>query len=232
MASTRVEQAVSKVLEAIAAGEFTPGTALPPEDQFAAWLDVSRPTMREAVRILKERGILDVRHGKGTFVVNPDEWQDVAAICWWVQRTASPRRLGNYLIEVRRMVEVSAAGLCAAHRSSEDLAKMEKYLAQYDQAIATHDDQLAVVADLGFHDAIMSGSKNPFLPAMLAPLRDVLRDSRQRTGEFSEVRQRAQRHHQKIFAAIAAGKEQEAKDAMRAHMTQTADDILAFLDDN
>ncbi|SEA04899.1 DNA-binding transcriptional regulator, FadR family [Bowdeniella nasicola] len=228
MASTRVEYAVTRILDAIADGEFVPGSALLPEDELAHWLEVSRPTMREAVKILKERGVLIVVHGRGTFVADPEQWTDLASIIWWTVRTAPPALAGEHLVEVRRMIEVGACGLAAERRTEEDLQRMRELLDTYDAASLDDDIDHAVAADLAFHQAVLKGSHNPFVAAILHPLEEALRSSRQLTTQVPEVRQRAAAHHRRIFAAIESGDAAAAKKAMREHMTQTRNDLQTF----
>lgn len=226
MPSGRVQKAVSKILDAIVSGEFQVGSALPPEAELAEWLAVARPTMREAVRILTERGVLDVVHGRGTFVVEPLKWKDLSTIIWWLSQVSSPRELGIYLSEVRRMIEVGACGLAAERRSEEDLESLRQALVDYDRAVETNDIEGATTADLRFHEAILTASGNPFVAAVMGPLADALHDSRLETTSIPEMRERARFHHFEILDMLEKGDVQGSKDAMRAHMTQTRHDIL------
>lgn len=228
MASTRVEYAVNRILDAIADGEFSPGSALLPEDELAQWLEVSRPTMREAVKILKERGVLVVVHGRGTYVADPERWTDLASIIWWTVGTVPPALAGEHLVEVRRMIEVGACGLAAERRTDEELRRMREFLDDYDSASAAGDVAGAVAADLAFHEAILKGSHNPFVAAILHPLGEALRTSRQLTTQVPDVRERAAVHHRRIYRAIEARDATAAKQAMREHMTQTRDDLRSF----
>lgn len=223
-----VEQAVSAILERIASGEFSETAALPGESELAAVLGVSRPTMREAVRILKDRGVLHVVHGRGTYVAPKSEWVDLGTLVNMTLRTSSQREVGLQLVELRRMIEVGSAGLAARHRTDEQLAMMQRWIAEIDAAGGRNDVAAVVAADLAFHDTIIQASDNPFLLAVMKPLAEALRASRSVTSAHGEVRDRAQDHHREILRAIAEGNEQEAKDAMRAHMTQTRRDLIKY----
>lgn len=229
MASDRVIGAVSQIMDAILDKRFSPGDPLPPETELAQWLGVSRPTMREAVRSLAERGVLRVVHGRGTFVADPHTWRDPRSIITWMSRNCSRRQLGIHLVETRRMIEVGASGLAAARRTDLQIADMRQILDAYAQASAENDVERATQLDLDFHNSIMSASGNPLLAALLDPLAEALLDSRRHTTEFPEVRKRAAGHHENIFAKIAANDPTAAKQAMRAHMDQTRDDILTLL---
>lgn len=231
MPSDRVQRATTMILDAIVSKKFKVGEALPPEIELAEWLQVARPTMREAVRTLTERGVVNVVHGRGTFVVDPAEWTDLSSIIWWISQTSSPKELGMYLSEVRRMLEVGACGLAAERRVDADIEHLRQKLDEYDAASEQGDIEAATRADLEFHQAILSASKNPFLASIMTPLSTALHDSRLLTTSVPQIRKRARHHHFEILEAIEQSDVQRAKDAMRAHMTQTSSDIETHLSD-
>lgn len=228
MAQDRVQVAVDTLIDAIADKTFTPDKPLPAEAELASFLEVSRPTMREAVRILSSKGVLNVVHGRGTFVAPPDQWHDVATILSVLLRWTSPRELGLQLVEIRRMIEVGATGLAARNRTEDDLTAMQQCLDDYLKAEKDGDLHAIVEADIAFHDCIIKASKNPFLPSVLDPLKEALYSSRTTTSSKKSVRNDAKFHHNKIFTAIKAKDEKAAKEAMRAHMTQTKDAFIAM----
>lgn len=223
-----VDEAIQGILDRVVAGEFRAGGALPPEADLAALLEVSRPTMREAVRSLSDRGVLRVVHGRGTFVAAQEEWRDLPTMIGVLARTTPSRDLGLQLIQVRRMLEVGAAGLAAEHRSDDDVARMRELLDRYDSAGERGAVDEVAALDIAFHEAILAASGNPFLAAIMQPLAEALSASRRTTAAREDVRSRAQEHHRRIADRIAAGDPAGAKDAMRAHMTQTHDDIAAL----
>lgn len=226
MATDLVHSAVQLIVTAIAAGRFAPGQALPREAELADMFAVSRLTMREAVRILSDRGVLDVRRGRGTYVAPQEKWSDPATLIAVLASQTDQRTLGIQLIEVRRMIEVGAAGLAAANRTAADIENLQRWLTVYTQASQKSDIDTALAADIAFHDGILAASHNPLIPVMMSPLASAVARSRRSTTEIPAVRKRAAHHHQLIFAAIAAGDATGAKQAMRAHMSQTRDDIL------
>ncbi|WP_054952635.1 FadR/GntR family transcriptional regulator [Flaviflexus massiliensis] len=231
MSTDRVTATVDDILSRIHSGEFGTGHSLPPEAELAALLDVSRPTMREAVRSLSTRGVLTVVHGRGTFVNPVRSWTDLPTMISALERTESPRQIGLQLIELRRMIEVGACGLAARNRTDEDLSALRGHLETFSSAEEAGDIAGVAQADMDFHSAILVASSNPFLPTIMLPLQDALSSSRRRTSENPEIRGRASYHHRAILAAIEAGDESRAKDAMRAHMTQTRNDIANHLSD-
>ncbi|AKE42221.1 putative transcriptional regulator [Corynebacterium kutscheri] len=230
MRKDRVTLGVDRIMQSIANGEFQPGQALPSEANLAAFLDVSRPTMREVVRTLADRGVVEVVHGRGTFVAEVSAWTDVRSRVDIISRTTSKNQVGFYLTEVRRMIEVGASGHAAARATDEDIARMRAALDAYDAAVVANDVLAIVDADVEFHTALIEASKNPFITAVMIPLADELAASRYETSSVPEVCQRAQKHHREIFVAVKNRDEEGAKNAMRRHMTQTFDDIARFVD--
>lgn len=163
-------RAMNGILERISSGEFTTSTPLPPESQLAELLGVSRLTLREAVRVLKDRNVLQVVHGNGTFVLPLAQWTDLGTIATFLSRTQDPLDLGVSLLEIRRMIEVGTSGLAAARRSTADLENMACELEKYDHALERGDISAAATADLNFHKQIQSASGNPFISALMKPL--------------------------------------------------------------
>ncbi|ARU47047.1 FadR/GntR family transcriptional regulator [Corynebacterium silvaticum] len=227
-----VTQGIEKIMDAIADGTFRPGDALPPETNLAAYLEVSRPTMREVVRTLADRGVVEVVHGRGTFVTPINQWNYVRSRMDVISRSLDPKTIGIYLTEVRRMIEVGSSGLAAARATEADIEKMTQALAAYDAATERGDVAATTDADVAFHTALLEATGNPFVSALMIPLAGALAESRRKTNAVDEVRKRASRHHHAILDAVIARDEQAAKDAMRAHMTQTFDDISTFLPDS
>lgn len=223
-----VDEAIQSILDHIVDGTYAVGEALPPEADLAKVLGVSRPTMREAVRSLSDRGVLRVVHGRGTFVVPRSEWRDLPTLVEVMARTTPSRELGIQLTQIRRMIEVGACGLAAANRTDDDMARMGRLLDEYDEADAAGNVEEVVRLDIEFHEAILAASGNPFLATIMQPLAQALYTSRHTTSSVAEVRTRAQKHHRKILAAITDGNAARAKEAMRAHMTQTRDDFTTI----
>ena len=222
-----VGRVVDDILNRIADGRYSQDRTLPSEVDLATELDVSRLTVREAVKVLRERGILRVVQGRGTYLTPRSAWTDLPNLISMTLRTTPEREVGLRLIEVRRMIEVGAAGLAAVHRCEADVRVLEECIERIDEAGDGQDVPAVVEADMAFHSSIMEASGNPFVPTIMIPLSQAFKASRAITSADPEVRRRAQWHHREILRAIRSGDEQGAKDAMRSHMTQTRADLLA-----
>lgn len=220
-----VDEAITGIIDRVFDGTFPAGSALPPEADLATLLEVSRPTMREAVRTLSDRGVLRVVHGRGTFVNDRDAWRDLGTLVRVLARTTDSKDLGIQLTQVRRMLEVGAAGLAAENRTAGDVTKLRALLDAYDVAARADDTDEVVRLDLAFHEGVLAASGNPFVAVIMQPLTEALTASRATTASQRAVRARAQVHHRAILDRIAEHDVPGAKQAMRAHMDQTHEDI-------
>ncbi|MFT8396701.1 FadR/GntR family transcriptional regulator [Propionibacterium sp.] len=229
MAQSRVEATVNELLASVVNGGVKPGESLPAEAALAQSLDVSRLTLREAVRILTDRGVLRPVHGSGTFVNPPEQWTDLGSMIALQAQTSGPREIALDLVEIRRMIEVAASGLAAERRTDKDLSVMEMSLAQFRTGHGEDDVAATVRSDLTFHDAILRAAGNPFLPTVFDPLREALLAGRAETSAHSEVRVHAMAHHEAILVAIRDRDVEAAQSTMAAHMDQTAADITAHV---
>ncbi len=224
-----VSQGIDRMMDGIANGDFVVDQALPAEADLAAYLEVSRPTMREVIRILADRGIVDVKHGRGTFLVPQSGWRSVETLVGMVSRNMGEKEVGDHLVEIRRMIEVGSCGHAASRATPEDIAEMRRQLERYEAASAEGNAAECRDADMAFHQQIFIATRNPFLTAIMQPLNEALAASRELTSSIPEIRERASFHHRQILSAIESGDEEGAKNAMRAHMAQTSEDISNHL---
>lgn len=230
MSNTRVSQCVESLLGEIVDGVFPAESSLPPEAELAVHLNVSRPTMREAVRTLSERGVLRVQHGRGTFVEPITNWTDARTIVRAVSKENTPQEIGLYLTEVRRMIEVGSAALAAQKATQLDLVAITKSIENYEEAHQQNDAEKAAEYDTEFHNRILQATGNPFVHAVLRPLTGPLEESRLGTSSIPEVRERALKHHRAILNALVDRDPEAAKSAMREHLSQTRDDVEKCLE--
>lgn len=150
-----VEQAADQIAARITAGEWEIGAKLPAESALAAELGVGRSTVREAVKELRGRGLVEARQGSGVFVIaleRSEEWDAVL------------RRADiDDVLEVREAIEVKAAELAAGRRDSRDLSRLRVTLKNRADAETARSDDKLVDADIEFHRAIVRAAHNPVL---------------------------------------------------------------------
>lgn len=199
----------------ILAGELAQGVVLPREALLMSEFGASRTSVREAVKVLAAKGLLETRQRLGTRVRPSAAWNlldpDVLA---WQAATGPPSAWTRHLVELRRLVEPAAARLAAARRSDAELATIAAAVAAMAAAVA---DPLAYYrADLAFHRALFAASGNPFIDRLGAIVAAVLEAS-------FRIQQRALipvseglALHEAVLAAVRARDEDAAERAMLA----------------
>lgn len=233
------DRIAARLLDEIIAGRYPPGAALPPEWELAEREGASRLTIREAVRILRQKNVVTVVRGRGTFVQARDRWSplDPAVLGALARDPDALTGQLQALLEARSLVEVGVAELAAARRSEADLAAMGAALTHMRHASGLHqvngvaaelDLDAYVAADLAFHDAIMAAAGNPVISALFDPIATLLRDSRRQTSRDQVAREHALAAHERILAAIERQDPVGAARAMRDHLAETGEDFTAW----
>jgi DNA-binding FadR family transcriptional regulator len=228
--------AVAGELVQMIIGQMRPGASLPSEGELAAKFGVSRVTVREAVKMLAGRGLLDLGRGRRAIVREPDGTALGDFISWILQY--DPKGMFD-LVEVRLSLEVHSVALAAQRANRPALAAIESRLQAMREAgvvmDALDDDRNAELAfhkaDVGFHEAIAMASGNRILislfEAMALPLQRsffMSRRGRQQRGRDSKLTIEA---HERILACVRAGDVFAAETAMREHLEEAGRDMLA-----
>lgn len=207
-----VEEAITRLTRRIESGEFPPGHRLPPEAVLAGELELSRLSLREAVRALVLAGVLEVRHGVGTFVTDLRPERMVEAIGRFLDLVDDTGVVE--LLECRRVVEPGATALAAPRISEATLADLRRQVAAMRQ---TRDPEELVRADLRFHADIVAASGNPTLAALTTSVaRHTVRARVWRALVDEEVTDHTHRQHLEIVEAL------ERRDSLAAFAAATA----------
>lgn len=224
-----VSEVADALLDRIVAGDLDVGAALPSEAEIGDTYDVSRVTVREALRILTTQGIIHVTSGIGS-VVNPVErWQSLALILRYRSARGDDGDVAIQLIAVRRMFETEAAALAAERISDGALAELETCIDVMRAASAERDVDAFVTADLRFHDIILRSSGNVFLAALFEPLTRVLAERRAQTSRVPQIQTHAIAEHEGVLDALRGRDAVRARAAMDRHMQQTLDDLKTYV---
>ena len=158
LAPQRAARIATQLIELIALQKLTPGDRLPPERQLADLLEVSRPSLREALHILQAQGLVHIKHGQGTFIQEPIVAQELRA-------SMMTKTHGlNELFDAREVLEVPASKWAAEKATKEDIRLLRATLNQIDTVTATHPidyDQLQLL-DAKFHLTIVGIAGNNF----------------------------------------------------------------------
>ncbi|MCX2728154.1 FadR/GntR family transcriptional regulator [Thermomicrobium sp. 4228-Ro] len=223
------QRVVEELLKQIVSGALPPGTALPSEPELARQFGVSRIVIREAIRILAEKGLVAVRHGSGMWIQPPEQWDhlDPQILFERLRSNRDPSWLEE-ILELRKILELAAAELAAQRRTPEQLAQLSEILERMRAALS--DPSNYVNLDIAFHEAIMDAAGNRLLREARRPLSEVLFSSWLMTTRSAERLARTHEGHEEIYAAIAAGDPVAAREAMRRHIEHFEDNIRADLE--
>jgi GntR family transcriptional repressor for pyruvate dehydrogenase complex len=203
------DQLISRILQ----GKLKFGEKLPPERDLARLLDVGRPTIREAIRTLSVIGLVEVRPGEGTFIVEHHAEFVAKAFSWTLLLDA---RTAVELIDVRTAVECQQARVAARVATNEDVTRLNEILERMKK---TTDPDPFFHVDFEFHGAISSIAGNVALERLMVASRSLLRQWIQIAGLAGRNQiPRLVREHRQIAAAIAARDEDAADTAMRKHV--------------
>ena len=218
-----------ELLDRIIAGEFPPGTSVPGELELSARHEVSRMTVREAIKTLEAQRILSVERGRGTFVNPLNRWASLEAVLRAASEGKNDASAAIQLIELRRMLESGACELAAARIGDADVESLYTHLEAMRRARGDNDVRAFVEADLAFHDLILKASENVFAAVLFEPLHRILQKRRTETSNVPDIQDHAIWHHQQIADALASRNPHRARDAMDAHMQQTLDDLQSYV---
>lgn len=204
-------QAAQLLLTRIRDGEWPLGHRIPGETTLAAQLGVGRSTLREAIRELAGKGVLESRQGAGVFVTALDAPEDWDAV---LRRSTIAS-----VVEARIAIEAEAAALAATRRTPADLREIRRTLAArgvHGQSVSDHVD-----ADMAFHRAVIAAAHNEVLlqlfDAFLPRLRTAMIDMLKIAPVVSEEADHA--CHQDLAQAVANRSPAAATAASRTHLT-------------
>ena len=221
------EQIVKQVEESILKGQLKPGDQLPPERDLAQRFGVSRTAVREAVKALREKGLVEAYTGRGTFVTNGTSQAIRQSLDLIVKISRQEGTL--HLAELRRILEPEIAALAAPRIEEQLVATMREAVASMDRSIRAHDPEGYIEADLDFHLALAEAAGNPLILALIDSIVALLRDQRSRIFNVDGGPERGQYHHKRILKAIEARDADEARVAMLAHLEQVREDSSTSL---
>jgi DNA-binding FadR family transcriptional regulator len=219
--SSLSQQVVDRIRALVADGSYPIGERLPSEAVLGEALGVGRSTLREAMRVLSNRGIVDVRHGEGTFVAKG------------ALRETFEERLGRAalrdLYEARLALELPLAELAATRRTARDIAAMRKALNERAIAAKTGNVTAYGNADFQFHLAIARATKNAALYDTYASFVEIAKPSLDATIDADYIRNERDTLHEALCDAIAQGNASRVRTLVRAHLRTSRKGIESLL---
>jgi DNA-binding FadR family transcriptional regulator len=222
-------QIVHELAGRIMSGSLAPGQVLD-LSALESELDISRTVLRESLKVLAAKGLVDARQKRGTFVRPRGEWNLLDAdVIRWRFTGAADRSFLDDLHEVRSIIEPASARLAAGRRTDEDLAMLERALAAMSAAASgeSGEGNDPVESDLAFHRALLAATHNELLQRMEVVLEAGLA-RRDRLVHNAPSAQDPVPSHQAVLDALRAQRPDRAEQAMRALLEQARRDLLAL----
>jgi len=214
------EQIVQQIEDSILKGTLKPGDQLPAERELAQNFGVSRTAVREAVKALREKGLVEAYSGRGTFITNGTSNAIRQSLDLMIR--IGQHEGSTHLAELRQILEPEIAALAAMRIEEQLLVTMRETVATMDRSL--HDPGAYIEADLDFHLALAEAAANPLVLSLLDSIVGLLREQRMRIFQTDGGPERGQFHHKKILAAIEARDPEKARAAMRDHLDQVKTD--------
>ena len=212
---------VAYISDAIRDGSLVPGDKLPTESEVMRILGVSRTVVREAISHMQAAGLVETRHGVGTFVLEPAPAHSTGID----QNTVITMRDVLAILELRIGLETEAAGLAASRRSEQQLQQLRSALDTF-QASARRGGE-TVPSDMQFHLLVAQSSGNRYFHDILNPLgtniipRSRLNSAKLAQDDPARYMERVIHEHEDIYHAIARKDIESARAAMRTHLSNS-----------
>jgi GntR family transcriptional regulator, transcriptional repressor for pyruvate dehydrogenase complex len=218
---------IDKITGLLADGLLKPGDRLPSIEELSRQCSVGRTSVREALRALELVGVVEIRHGEGTFI-----GEDVSRFClkplsWGA--LLDQNRVSE-LAETRRCIEGELAGLAAKRASPEDLAEIEKWLLRMEASHANIDNMEGyVAADMELHFAIGKAARNEVMLSMLTSITDLLQRTISEVIRIPGTIEAGLAAHRAVFEGIATHDPEAARFGMRRHLDYVERSVLTAL---
>jgi GntR family transcriptional repressor for pyruvate dehydrogenase complex len=214
------EQIVQQIEDSVLNGSLKPGDQLPAERDLAQRLGVSRTAVREAVKALREKGLVEAYSGRGTFIT--DGTSQAARQSFDLMVKIGQQEGAPHLAELRVILEPGIAALAATRIQESELVAMREAVAVMDRA--QKDPGAYIEADLDFHLALAEAVANPLILSLIDSIVGLLREQRIKIFNVEGGPQRGQIHHKRILEAVERHDPEMAQSAMRSHLEQVRQD--------
>lgn len=217
--SDKIEQVLGALQHLIIDGNLQPGTELPAERELAAQLQVSRFSLREALRAAQAQGLIEIKRGKRPTVTVPSATAAVEVMGLTLRRSRRPL---IDLIVARQGLECQIVRLAALKAEDRHITEMEKTI----ETMRNNRDNLTLCSekDVEFHNLLLEASANVVFEIMLAPVAELLRKSRIATMKYQGI-DRAITGHAEILDAVKNHDPDEAFAAMSRHLEMAEADL-------
>jgi len=221
-------QILHEVGERILRGEFMPGDILPSENALSDAFKVSRPVMREAIKVLAAKGLVDPRPKIGTRVRGREQWNMLDPdILTWSFASREAEQYAVHLSEMRRVLEPEAAALAALRATPAQIQQIA--LSYAGMEAWPEDTQEHFVHDLRFHQSVLEATGNPFIASTGHVIESALLFSFKLASQIDGARTESLPRHREVLQAIETRDAGAARQAMQLLLDEAWGDIEEFM---
>jgi DNA-binding FadR family transcriptional regulator len=220
------DNTIAKIRELIASGQINPGDRLPPEQELAISLGISRSSLREAVKALSQAKVLDVRRGDGTFVTSLEPQLLLSGMSFVID-LMEDRTLSD-IFEVRKLLEPAATALAALRITDEQLSELRASLVSMREA---HDPEELVIRDIDFHARIAEATGNTSLCSILDAISTRAVRARIWRASMVGLKSMTLSAHELILKALTDRDPSLARAAATIHVSESERWLHEFLSD-
>ncbi len=201
---------------------------MPTERDLAEQFHASRTAVREAMKILAQKGLVDMRPGRGTIVIDGAPKAMQHSIGLVMKLKLGEVGGSDNLVEVREILETEIAALAAARATEKEIAALQEAVRVMDECL--NDADAFIAADNQFHQALAKATQNTLILILVDSIVNPLSEQRKQIFEVQGGPERGQFHHKCILESIMRRDPVGARAAMRAHLRQVREDVRAFTD--
>ncbi len=207
---------VEDIMEKIKSDRFEPGEKLPSEKALSREFEISRASTREALQKLEVLGLIDIKHGKGSYVSNSPYLKPIQEIVASKMLTAD---VGvEELLETRLYIERGTVKLAAKNADASAVKELSALVEKMDNVVRDGDIEEFSRLDMEFHLLLGRISKNTLMKRMLRTIRNLMRDQQEKVNRIDGVLKISQRHHRDISNAIKENNPELAEDCLTEHL--------------
>lgn len=214
------EQIVEQIERRILSGELRSGDRLPSERELGEQFHVSRTAVREAMKTLAQKGLVDMRPGRGTIVI--DGTSRAVKHSLGLMLSVGQEEGSQKLVEVREILEPEIAALAAARATEEEIDAMREAVEIMESNLTNANAY--IIADNDFHRALARGTQNVLILRLVDSIVDLLSEQRKQIFAVDGGPERGQFHHKRLLDAVIRRDPEVARQAMRAHLRQVRED--------
>lgn len=224
------EQVVQQIRDLIKNGELQPGDKLPTEQELEQQLNVSRSSVREALRVLEFEGLVEVRRGSGTYVSSNQSLKTKGELTHWLLEQGE---MLLDVLQVRELLEGLSASLCAEKATENDLVRIRQIIEEMEKLNKESMKDCSILDDMvrldsTFHLVISEVSDNSIVNEIIGQIIPAFQEGNKAVIYVSEEIDKTIRDHKRILKAIEERDAKKAEKSMRQHISRVRKDVEAI----